>query len=251
MSKLRPSRLLFTCEHASNRVPSPFKHLFVGLESLLASHRGWDPGTLPLGRKLANHFAAPLLATEVTRLLVEPNRSLHHRSLFSDVTRNLSAADKQRIVKQWYTPHRDAVIDAVERLAREGNRVVHIGVHSFTPVFEGEEREVDMGLLYDPKRTAEKAFCAAWAKALRAQASRSGASHLRIRLNQPYRGAADGLTTAMRKRFKPTAYLGIELEVNQALLKPGGIVFESGVTQAVISSLDDTLALMPLLLREG
>lgn len=233
VKKLRPSCLLFTCEHASNRVPSKYKPLFAGCEALLASHRGWDPGTLPLGRTLANNFDAPLLATNATRLLIEPNRSLHHLRLFSDVTRELPAADKQQIVEQWYMPHREAVIAAIGERVQDGQCVIHIGVHSFTPVFEGEERQVDLGLLYDPKRAREKTFCAAWAKRLRSQAS-----HLRVRMNQPYRGAADGLTTTMRKQFAPDTYLGIEIEVNQRLLQSGSHVFELPVTNAIVASLE-------------
>ena len=40
----------------------------------------------------------------------------------------------------------------------------------------------------------------------------------RVRRNYPYRGAADGLTTALRRLFKPKDYLGLEIEINQALL---------------------------------
>jgi hypothetical protein len=42
---------------------------------------------------------------------------------------------------------------------------------------------------------------------------------LRIRRNYPYRGWTDGLTTALRGRFPATRYAGIEIEVNQALLR--------------------------------
>jgi len=40
---------------------------------------------------------------------------------------------------------------------------------------------------------------------------------LRVRRNYPYRGAADGLTTHLRRQLGPR-YLGVELEINQALL---------------------------------
>jgi hypothetical protein len=41
---------------------------------------------------------------------------------------------------------------------------------------------------------------------------------LRIRCNYPYRGTADGLVRSLRHRFSYQDYLGLELEVNQALL---------------------------------
>ena len=41
---------------------------------------------------------------------------------------------------------------------------------------------------------------------------------LRVRRNYPYRGAADGLPTWLRRRFPARVYLGVELEANQAYL---------------------------------
>ena len=39
-----------------------------------------------------------------------------------------------------------------------------------------------------------------------------------MRYNYPYSGAADGLTTWLRLRHPQTRYLGVELEINQALV---------------------------------
>jgi hypothetical protein len=39
---------------------------------------------------------------------------------------------------------------------------------------------------------------------------------LRVRRNYPYAGKGDGLTRILRRRFPPTRYAGIELELNQA-----------------------------------
>jgi predicted N-formylglutamate amidohydrolase len=82
-------------------------------------------------------------------------------------------------------------------------------VHSFTPVLAGEVRTCDIGLLYDPRREAEGKFAEAWRKGLAERLP-----GFRIRKNYPYRGAADGFTTYLRKQF-PRSYLGIELELNQ------------------------------------
>jgi len=41
---------------------------------------------------------------------------------------------------------------------------------------------------------------------------------LRVRFNYPYAGAADGLTTWMRRRHPQSRYLGVELEINQAIV---------------------------------
>ena len=45
---------------------------------------------------------------------------------------------------------------------------------------------------------------------------------MRVRFNYPYAGRADGLTTALRRRFPDAAYAGIELEINQRHPLSGG-----------------------------
>lgn len=69
-------------------------------------------------------------------------------------------------------------------------------------------------MLYDPARREERLFCATWKERLTAHLPRS-----RVRRNQPYRGWSDGLTAYLRTLFPPDRYLGVELEVNQRLLK--------------------------------
>ena len=39
-----------------------------------------------------------------------------------------------------------------------------------------------------------------------------------MRHNYPYSGISDGLTTSLRKRHTQARYLGVEIEINQALV---------------------------------
>jgi predicted N-formylglutamate amidohydrolase len=212
-----PERLLLTCEHGGRDVPAEWAALFAGRGALLSSHRGWDPGALALARALARSTGAPLLACTVTRLLVDPNRSPGHPRLFSPLSRRLDPAARRRLVERHHRPHRAAAERAVERAAAAGMRTLHISVHSFTPVLGGRRRDADVGLLYDPRRAAERATCRRWAELVRELGPR-----LRVRRNYPYRGSSDGLTTALRRRFGARLYLGIELEVNQRALRGAG-----------------------------
>jgi predicted N-formylglutamate amidohydrolase len=97
---------------------------------------------------------------------------------------------------------------------------VHVGVHTFTPVWRHRRRATDIGILYDPRRGPEAGVARLWrdglASALRGESSAAGA--LNIHLNRPYRGWTDGLTTSLRTEFPPARYLGLELEVSQALV---------------------------------
>lgn len=203
-------KLLITCEHGGNRIPAKYGPLFRKHRALLESHRGYDPGALAVARDFAAAFDAELVYSTRSRLLVELNRSRHHRQLFSQITRDLPREEHERLLERYYFPYRQWVETQVSEAIARGNRVLHVSCHSFTPRLDGETRRADIGLLYDPKRSAEAQLCRAWQSAFRSIEPR-----LVVRRNYPYRGYADGLTTSLRKRHADPAYAGIELEVNQ------------------------------------
>jgi predicted N-formylglutamate amidohydrolase len=206
-----------TCEHGGNRIPEPYRHLFRGQRALLDSHRGHDPGSLVMAKALASAFAAPLVASTVSRLLIDLNRSIGHPQLFSAMTRAAPAQTRAQIIEQHYRPYHIEVERLVGQAVARGHRVIHISSHSFTAELDGKVRGTDVGLLYHPGRRGEAEVCARWKETLAALAP-----ELRIRRNYPYAGKGDGLTSHLRVRFAQSDYVGIELEVNQ------GIVFAAG-----------------------
>lgn len=205
--------LVLSCEHGGNTVPAAYRAHFKGARKMLASHRGWDPGALDLARTLSRALDAPLVATTTSRLVVECNRSLTSRMLFSEYTRGLPRAEKKHLLDTYYHPHRGAVEAVLKSALRSHGAAVHVGVHTFTPVWGGRLRDADVGILYDPRRPAEAVFCELWTIALARVAP-----GLHVRRNYPYRGWSDGLTTTLRASLPATRYLGVELEVNQALV---------------------------------
>jgi predicted N-formylglutamate amidohydrolase len=217
--------LLLTCEHGGHSVPARWRPLFRGHRRLLASHRGWDIGALRAALALARRLDAPLVASTTTRLLVDLNRSLGHRKLFSELTRGLPSEERARLIERHWRPHRAEVERRCARSIAAGRSVLHVAVHSFTPVLDGQVREVDVGLLYDPASRLERRIGGAMQRELARALPK-----LRVRRNRPYRGTSDGLTTHLRRRFGAGAYAGIELELNQALLGGKG---EGGLLRAV------------------
>jgi predicted N-formylglutamate amidohydrolase len=209
--------LIITCEHGGNRVPAPYRPLFRGQKALLDSHRGYDPGSLVMAKALAGAFAAPLVSSTVSRLLIDLNRSIGHPQLFSAVTRAAPAEIRSQIVDEHYRPYRTQAEHLIAQAVARGHRAIHISSHSFTPELDGKVRGTDVGLLYHPARRGEAELCARWKETLAALAP-----DLRIHRNYPYAGKGDGLTSHLRMRFTPGDYVGIELEVNQ------GIVFAAG-----------------------
>jgi predicted N-formylglutamate amidohydrolase len=207
--------VVISCEHGDNRVPARYGRWFEGPDVRLPAHRGYDPGALALGRALATRLHAPLFFTTVTRLLVEQNRSARHRQLFSAAMRAAPADVRNEVLARYYVPYRAAIEQHIAAAVARGERVLHVASHSFTPALDGAVRATDIGLLYDPARASEGQLCADLQVAVRARTGRV------VRLNYPYRGTSDGLPTALRRRFPPQAYVGMELEVNQKHVAAG------------------------------
>ncbi|HXV21745.1 MAG TPA: N-formylglutamate amidohydrolase [Desulfuromonadales bacterium] len=204
-------RIILSCEHGGRRIPAPYRPLFAGQDELLATHRGYDIGILPFARFLARELEAPLHAAEVSRLLVDLNRSRRSPTLFSEVTRQLPADEREAILRRYYDSYREAVTQSVAAGLRNGG-VLHLSVHSFTPELRGVVRRADIGLLYAPTQPAEAEFCRRWQATV---ACLDPA--LRVRRNYPYRGVSDCLVTTLRRQFAGERYLGVEIEVNQKL----------------------------------
>ncbi len=205
-----PPQLLLTCEHGGNRVPKAYAHWFRDAQAVLNSHRGYDPGSLELAQFLAKRLEAPLFFSTTTRLLVELNRSPGHRALFSEFTRPLDRATRQAILNEYHVPYRRQVEEWIGTTIARGKSVLHVSVHTFTPELNGQVRNADIGLLYDPARVQERNLVHAWRMALRRLCR-----DLRVRRNYPYLGKADGFTTHLRRLWGDEQYAGIELEVNQ------------------------------------
>lgn len=209
--KVSTRQLVLSCEHGGNRIPAAYRHLFAGNESVLGTHRGLDIGALATARAISSSLGAPLVLAEISRLLVDLNRSPHHRNLFSAYTRACSEQMQQTILQDYYYPYRQRLEQLIRERCRYKQPVLHLSIHSFTPKLGRQLRNADIGLLYDPARKSERDFC------LQLQALLT-ASGLRTRRNYPYRGNADGMTTFLRRVLPATAYLGIEIEINQKLV---------------------------------
>ena len=208
--------IVITCEHAVNTIPEPWQPLFREAADLLESHRGWDPGALQLARLLAGTLAAPCHAAQVSRLLIDHNRSPHNRALWSKISRTIPTPEKNHLIDVYYAPFRQRVADWIAAQCAGGKQVLHLSIHSFTPVLDGQERPVDIGLLYYPWRPEESFFAAC----LKAHLKR-GMPGLRVRRNLPYRGRSDAHLSSYRKAYSSRDYVGLELEVNQALVGAG------------------------------
>ncbi|MCL9683244.1 N-formylglutamate amidohydrolase [Legionella maioricensis] len=204
--------LVVSCEHAVDSIPTPYQSLFVPFKDLLASHRGIDFGALTIAEHLAKQVSCDFIQATTTRLLVDCNKSMSHPRCFSEVTRSLPPEEKQKILNLYYWPYRQQVMASIKKHIEQGSQVWHLSIHSFTPVLHDIVRNADIGFLYDPQRPPEKTLARQWKKEIQKHPP-----EYKIRMNYPYKGVSDGFTSMMRKIYPSEAYVGIEVESNQAL----------------------------------
>lgn len=204
------SSVVLVCEHAAREIPPEFNNLGLSAE-VLKSHVAWDPGALAVAEHLSRLLDAPLVAGGVSRLIYDCNRSpdapdsMPARSEIFDIpgNANLDCTERVARVNSIYQPFRAALAGQIKRVA---NPVI-VTIHSFTPVYHGEAREVEIGVLHDEDtRLANSLF--------------SSASHhtdLNIQRNQPY-GLEDGVTHTLQEHALPDRHLNVMLEVRNDLV---------------------------------
>ena len=150
------SPYVLVCEHASNRLPKSLGTL--GLpRSELQRHIAWDIGAEQVARLLSRRIDAPLVLQRYSRLAYDCNRppdsadAMPEISETTDIPGNqhLSPDDKLRRTREIYRPFHATVADLLDRRAADGTRSMVVTIHSFTPVYKGTPRTVELGILYD------------------------------------------------------------------------------------------------------
>lgn len=210
--------VVVTAEHASLKIPARYRGLGLSAQQQRA-HIAWDEGSKTLAREIARRLSAPLVEGAVSRLVIDLNRSLHHKRVIPAVAfgvpvpgnEAMQADERTRRIERYYEPFRSVAFTEISRGVKSTGRCVHISVHTFTPRLNGVVRPLDVALLYDPRRRRE-------AELGERLAARFSAAGFRVRRNFPFRGVADGHTTGLRRKFSDGAYAGVEIEVNQSLL---------------------------------
>lgn len=225
-------KLVLTCEHATNALPKKYTSYFSEFKQRLETHEGYDLGAFRIFKNL-KPLATFSSSYPWSRLLIEVNRSLQHSQLFSSISKSFSEQQKRELIEEYYRPYREEIQKKIYTYVKQGESVLHLSVHSFTPILNGDTRNTEVGLLYDPRRSEEKKWAMHFKKNLYAHLSNQ-----RIRMNYPYLGKADGFTTSLRHQFQER-YIGIELELNQELLVKEE--FGKNLNKALYTSLQENL----------
>ena len=206
-------RIILVCEHACNHFPAQWGDLGLTPDQARA-HIAWDPGALGLARGLSQRLNAPLIHATVSRLVYDCNRApdlpgaMPARSETHDIPGNaaISATERLARTEAIYLPFHDALHRLIARRIALGRKPVILTVHSFTPVYFGQPRRVEFGVIHDADPRLAQAILAA-------------ARHTRLdaRINAPY-SAADDVTHTLRVHATPYGLPNAMLEVRNDLI---------------------------------
>jgi predicted N-formylglutamate amidohydrolase len=147
--------LILVCEHASRFIPAGLNDL--GLSHAAArEHIAWDIGALALAESLSQALGATLLAANYSRLLIDLNRplgapdSIPPQSEIYQVpgNQNLDEATREHRRECLFKPFHDRLQGLIDQRVAQGRTVRLVGIHSFTPVYHGQPRALEAGVLF-------------------------------------------------------------------------------------------------------
>ena len=151
------------CDHASNRIPEDCKS-FGYAEDALETHIAWDPGALGVARHLSARFDAPLFWPDVSRLVIDCNRTPDAKSLIVTesegrpvpANRHLTEAERLRRLDQIHAPYHAAIDACLGRRLAGRQPTALVAIHSYTPVYFGKARPWQVGIVFgDDRRLAD------------------------------------------------------------------------------------------------
>jgi len=150
----RRSCWVVTCDHASNRVPPEVAGGDLGLPPEdMARHIAYDPGAAGVSLALGEALDAPVIRSDFSRLVIDPNRGEHDPTLLMKVydgsiipaNRHADAAEVERRLEAYHRPYHRAL----DGLLAVREAPVIVSIHSFTRQLKGRApRPWHVGVLY-------------------------------------------------------------------------------------------------------
>jgi predicted N-formylglutamate amidohydrolase len=204
---------LITCEHASEEFPAPWA-LSAEDSWLEGTHWTFDLGARALASDLCDVLETVGVLARFSRLVADPNRPIEAADLFRStaegrpivLNQRVDVTDRARRLTLWEKYHQTLHCEVERSPAR-----ILLAVHTFTPLYEGLPREMEIGVLFDEEEEL--------AEMVRAELASDG---FHVAMNAPYSGK-DGLMYSVDRHAKQHGRRALELEVRQDLAVLGDV----------------------------
>ena len=206
------------CDHASNYIPSTYKDL--GLESeVLNSHIAYDIGAKEVAIELSNILQCPLVMSNFSRLLIDPNRGIDDPTLIMRISdgniiegnkniynfkKNKKRAER---IKFFYDAYHKKINQIIDLRIKKKKYPAIISIHSFTPTWKKKIRNTEIGILWDNDRRLPSIFF---------QYFKNNNKELIVNDNEPYSGRLKNDT--IYKHATMNGLSNILIEIRQDLI---------------------------------
>jgi predicted N-formylglutamate amidohydrolase len=149
------SDFVLTADHAGRRIPRALGDLGVAAADL-ERHIAWDIGIAGVTERLSAALDASAILQTYSRLVIDCNRDPSWPSAMPAISevseipgnRDLTDSDRLARVTEIFRPYHDRTAALLDARAAAGRSSVLVAMHSFTPVFKGESRAMEVGVLY-------------------------------------------------------------------------------------------------------
>ena len=150
------SAFFLTADHAGRTIPRRLGRLGVA-EGELDRHIAWDIGIAGVTERLSETLDATTVLQTYSRLVVDCNRdpsvpsSMPEVSEHTAIPGNVGLLDTDRAarVTEIFEPYHARIRALLDARLAAGRRTIYVAMHSFTPVFRGESRAMQVGVLYN------------------------------------------------------------------------------------------------------
>jgi predicted N-formylglutamate amidohydrolase len=205
--------IVITCEHASNQLPEGYSWSESDRLYFADEHWGYDPGALDMAMYLARELKCVLVYSLYSRLLVDVNRDITANTLFRasgdgrviDLNKDITEEEEEKRILKYHHSYYKALRDISNKI----DPLWVFSVHSFTPLYEGNMRTLEVGVLTN--------YCEELGHKINEGIKKR--NH-RAEVNEPYDGR-QGLATLGALLFAkyPVNRQGVEFEFRNDLLQ--------------------------------
>jgi predicted N-formylglutamate amidohydrolase len=151
-----PSVLFLTADHAGRAIPHGLQRLGLS-DSELDRHIAWDIGIAGVTERLSAALDATAVLQTYSRLVIDCNRdpavpsSIPEVSETTEIPGNRGLSAEQRAARRQaiFEPYHARIRSLLDARRVADRRTVFVAMHSFTPVFKGESRAMQVGVLYN------------------------------------------------------------------------------------------------------
>ena len=151
------STFLLTADHAGRAIPRRLGDLGLPM-SELERHIAWDIGIAGVTERLSEALDATAVLQAYSRLVIDCNRRPEWPSAIPAISEltaipgnaAVSPAEREARRRAIFLPYHALIAELLDRRAAAGRPSVLVAMHSFTPVFKGVARSVEVGVLYNP-----------------------------------------------------------------------------------------------------